>query len=343
MRYKLFGRTGLRVSELCLGTMSFGTEWNWGTDYATSKAAFDAFAEAGGNFVDTANRYTEGTSERWLGEFIAQDRDHFVVATKYTLKDRSGDPNFAGNHRKNLMRSLKTSLERMKTDFVDILWVHMWDFQSPVDEVMRALDDVVRAGLVQYVAISDTPAWIISQANTMADFRGWTPFAGLQIEYSLLQRTPERDLLPMAAQFGLTLTPWGVLGGGALSGKYLRGEQGRLPEQSIRRNERNSRIAETVLRVAERYGTTGTQVALAWARARGEELGVGVVPIIGAKTAAYVHDAVSALSLSLSADDMAELNTVSAIELGFPHEFLQQETVRDYVFAGTFDQIDRRK
>ena len=202
MRYKLLGRSGLRVSELALGTMTFGEEWGWGASKADSQKVFDAYAEAGGNFVDTANRYTEGTSEKFVGEFIHSDREHFVLATKYTLKMRDDDPNFSGNHRKNLVQSVNASLKRLNTDYIDLLWVHAWDFLTPVEEVMRGLDDLVRQGTVLYVGVSDTPAWIVAQANTLADLRGWTRFVGLQIQYSLVERTPERDLLPMARAFG---------------------------------------------------------------------------------------------------------------------------------------------
>ena len=198
----LLGRSGLRVSELALGTMTFGEEWGWGASKADSQKVFDAYAEAGGNFVDTANRYTEGTSEKFVGEFIHSDREHFVLATKYTLKMRDGDPNFSGNHRKNLVQSVNASLKRLNTDYIDLLWVHAWDFLTPVEEVMRGLDDLVRQGTVLYVGVSDTPAWIVAQANTLADLRGWTRFVGLQIQYSLVERTPERDLLPMARAFG---------------------------------------------------------------------------------------------------------------------------------------------
>ena len=182
MNYRLLGRSGLRVSELCLGTMTFGTEWGWGADKEESRKIFEAYAAAGGNFVDTANRYTEGTSERWLGEFVKSDRHHFVVATKYTLRDRSGDPNFAGNHRKNMLRSVEESLRRMGTEFIDLLWVHAWDPLTPTEEVMRGLDDLVRSGKVQYIGISDTPAWVVSKSNVLADLRGWTAFVALQVE-----------------------------------------------------------------------------------------------------------------------------------------------------------------
>ena len=221
MRYKLLGNSGLRVSELCLGTMTFGEDWGWGASKEDSRALFDAYREAGGNFIDTANFYTGGTSERFVGEFIASERDRFVVATKYTLTMRPGDPNASGNHRKNMIQSVEASLRRLGTDYIDLYWLHAWDYLTPVEEVMRGLDDLVRAGKVLYVGVSDTPAWIVSQANTLAALRGWTPFVGLQIEYSLIERTVERELLPMAEAFGLTILAWSPLGSGVLTGKYL--------------------------------------------------------------------------------------------------------------------------
>ena len=220
MRYRLLGNTGLRVSELCLGTMTFGEEWGWGATKEESRKIFDAFAEAGGNFVDTANLYTNGTSEKYTGEFLKGRRERFVLATKYTLNMRPDDPNGGGNHRKNLVQSLEASLSRLGTEYIDLYWVHAFDFMTPVEEMMRALDDAVRAGKVLYVGISDAPAWIVSQANTIATLKGWSPFAALQIQYSLADRTPERDLLPMAKALDIAVTPWGVLGGGVLSGKY---------------------------------------------------------------------------------------------------------------------------
>ena len=220
MRYKLLGNSGLRVSELCLGTMTFGEEWGWGASKSECRKMFDMFVEAGGNFIDTANRYTEGTSEKFVGEFISDMREQIVLATKYTLYTKQGDPNAAGNHRKNMVQALENSLRRLKTDYIDLYWVHAYDYMTPVEEMMRALDDMVRAGKVLYIGVSDTPAWVVSQANTMAQLRGWTPFSALQIEYSLIARTPERDLLPMARAFDLAVTPWGAIGGGVLTGKY---------------------------------------------------------------------------------------------------------------------------
>jgi aryl-alcohol dehydrogenase-like predicted oxidoreductase len=206
MKNRLLGKTGLRVSEINLGTMTFGEEWGWGTSKEESKKIWDAYVNKGGNFIDTANRYTEGTSEKFVGEFMKSDRDHFVVATKYTLFDKKGDPNYSGNHRKNMMRSVEGSLERLDTDYIDVLYLHAWDFLTPIEEVLRGLDDLVKSGKILHAGISDTPAWIVSQANTIADMRGWTRFNALQIEYSLLQRTVERDLIPMAKEFDIAVT-----------------------------------------------------------------------------------------------------------------------------------------
>jgi len=337
MMYRLLGRSGLRVSELCLGTMTFGPEWGWGSDRAESQRVFDAYAEAGGNFLDTANRYTEGTSERLLGEFIAHDRHHFVLATKYTLRDRMGDPNFGGNHRKNMMRSVDESLKRLNTDFIDLLWVHAWDGLTPVQEVLRGLDDLVRSGKVHYIGISDTPAWIVSQANTIAELRGWNAFVGLQIEYSLLQRAPERDLLPMAHAFGLAVTPWGALGGGALTGKYLKGEEGRVKENSARRSDRANDIARVVVEVAEELGMPPAQVAINWTRQRNPKL--TVLPIVGARTPEQLTDSLGCLKWTLPDDALQTLDDASAIELGFPHDFLASDGVKDVLFGGTLGKI----
>ncbi len=332
MKYHLLGRSGLRVSEISLGTMTFGEEWGWGASREESRRQFELFVERGGNFIDTANRYTEGTSEKLVGEFIKSDREKFVVATKYTLSMRKGDVSFSGNNRKNMVQSLDNSLKRLGTDYVDLYWLHAWDFMTPIDEVMRSLDDVVRAGKVLYIGISDTPAWIVSIANTLADLRGWTPFVALQIEYSLLQRTPERDLLPMAKALDLAVTPWGVLGGGALSGKYSRAQNdpnvaGRVKPDSARRSERAMRIAAVVDQIADEVGRPSVQVALNWARQR-EQV---VVPIIGARTAVQLRDSLDALSWELSADQITRLDAASEIDLGFPHDFLKQPPISNLV------------
>jgi aryl-alcohol dehydrogenase-like predicted oxidoreductase len=334
MNYKLFGKSGLRVSELCLGTMGFGTEWKWGCDKETSKEIFDAFANAGGNFIDTANRYTEGTSEKFVGDFIARDRDHFVIATKYSLRDRSGDLNFSGNHRKNLMRSVKDSLWRLNTDFIDILWLHAWDSWTPTEEIMKGLEDLISRGLVHYIGVSDTPAWIVSQANTMAELRGWNQFIGLQIEYSLIQRTVEAELFPMAKAFGMTITPWAPLAGGALTGKYLKGDKGRLAESSIRLGDRATSITKKVVEVAERIGVTPSQLAINWSRQHKNQ---SVIPIVGATKVSQVEDVLGCLKFEIPVNAMSELNEISKVEPPFPQKFFNEPGVLDVLYGGMKD------
>ena len=341
MRYKLLGRSGLRVSEVALGTMTFGEEWGWGSSKAESKRVFDAYAKGGGNFIDTANRYTEGTSERYVGEFVGKDREHFVLATKFTLWMRRDDPNFCGNHRKNMVQALEASLKRLNTDRIDLYWLHAWDFTTPVEEVMRALDDLVRAGKVLYVGISDTPAWIVSQANTLASLRGWTPFTALQIQYSLVERTPERDLLPMAKALDIAVTPWGILGSGVLSGKFNQKKKpdGTRAKEFGSVTPRNLAIAQEVMRVAGEIGATPSQVAIAWLRRRP---GV-IIPILGARTLAQLKDNMNALDHALSEELVTRLDEVSRIELGFPHEFTRDDFTRDIMFGGTQDLIDNHR
>lgn len=339
MNYKLLGNSGLRVSELCLGTMTFGKEWGWGSDYEQSKAVFDAYVNSGGNFLDTANRYTEGTSEKWLGEFISSDRDHFVLATKFALKDRNGDPNFAGNHRKNLMRSVHGSLKRLNTDFIDLLWIHAWDFTTREEELMRGLDDLISQGIVHYIGISDAPAWIVSRCNTIAELRGWNKFAALQVEYSLLQRTPERDLIPMANALDLAITPWAPLAGGALTGKYLVNQPGRVKEESPRRNDRANLIASLVVKIANEKGSTPARVALNWVR---QKSGIQI-PIIGARVPEQLLDSLLCLKEELSVTEIQQLDEISAIDLGFPHDFLQTDGVKDVLFGGTYNQVHNHR
>ncbi|HEX2127020.1 MAG TPA: aldo/keto reductase, partial [Thermoleophilaceae bacterium] len=317
MRLKRLGRTGLQVSELCLGAMTFG-----GTaDLAESRRIVDAYRDAGGNFVDTANNYGGGRSEEHLGEILAGRRDQVVLATKYTAPIRADDPNSGGNHRKSLVQSLEQSLRRLRTDYVDLLWVHVWDFGTPVEEVMRALDDQVRAGKVLYVGVSDVPAWTVAQANTLAELRGWTPFSALQIEYSLVERTVERELIPMAAALGLTVTAWGPLAGGLLTGKYADGAgEGRLEEGDRRMTERNHAIVASLVEVAADAGVTPSQAALAWLRSRAP---AAVIPILGARTADQLAESLGCLDVELSDDHLARLDEASAVEMGFPHDFLR--------------------
>lgn len=323
MRYKLFGRSGLRVSELSLGAMTFGNDWGWGAEESESRAMFDAFANAGGNFIDTAHVYTDGNSERMVGEFIKADRDHFVVATKYTPSN-AGDINKAGNSRRNMMRCVEESLHRLGTDHIDLYYVHFWDSTTPLDEIMRGLDDLVRQGKVTYVAISDAPAWQISRANMLADLRGWAPFIGIQIEYSLVERSPERDLLPMARELDLGITAWSPLAGGILSGKYLKpGSGGRNQNQPI--SERQLSIARLVVEIAGEIGCSPSQVALAWLR---QQTTWGAVnPILGARTLAQLQDNLACLQVTLDAGQLQRLDAATAIDLGFPHAMLRSEMV----------------
>ncbi len=336
MRYKLLGRSGLRVSELALGTMTFGEAWGWGASKDESRKIFDAYAEAGGNFVDTACNYTDGESERFLGDFLRADRDHFVVATKYTLTLRRDDPNAGGNSRKNMMRTLDESLRRLGTDYVDLLWLHMWDGTTPVEEVVRALDDLVSAGKVLYVGISDTPAWVVSQAVALADLRGWARFVAVQAPYSLADRVVERELLPMASSLELAFTPWGTLEGGALTGKYLPEAGTDGPRRYGGAGERVNGIAREVIAVAEEVGTTPSQVAIAWVRAQPWL----AVPILGARSKEQLLDNLGALQLELSDDHAERLSASSGFELGFPRSFLESDHVRGLIFGETFDLID---
>jgi aryl-alcohol dehydrogenase-like predicted oxidoreductase len=348
MRYKLLGKSGLRVSELCLGTMTFGDVWqDWGlaTPNDECRKIFDGFAAAGGNFIDTANKYNEGKSESLLGEFIASDRDHFVIATKYTLSTRPGDPNAGGNQRKNMARAVEASLKRLKTDYLDLYWVHAWDFMTPVEEVMRGLDDLVRAGKVLYVGVSDTPAWIVAQANTLAQFQGWSPFVGLQIEYSLAQRDPERDLIPMARAFDIAIAAWAPLAGGILSGKYgkaskAKPETARFGGEGNPLDERSLRIGETVTKLATEIGHPPSQVALNWLR---QQQTATVIPIIGARRASQIDDNLKCLGWQLTAEQLAKLEEATKIELGFPHDFLARDFVRQILFGGTYDLIDNHR
>lgn len=341
--YRLLGRSGLRVSPLALGAMTFGTDWNWGADEAEARRIFDAYVERGGNFIDTANRYTEGTSERFVGDFVRGRRDSLVIATKYTLPMRPGDPNSGGNHRKAMVRSLEDSLKRLGTDYLDLFYLHAWDFTTPVEEIMRAFDDLVRAGKVLYLGLSDIPAWQASRMQTIADLRGWAPLVAMQVEYNLIERTVERDVVPMAAELGLGVIPWSPLASGVLTGKYSRADLGQMPSGSAaegtRRDvaagngaltERGLAIADVVKEVASETGHSPAQVALAWTL-----LNPAVTaPIIGARTLAQLEDNLGALEVTLDEGQQARLQAASAIDLGFPHDFLARPMTKAIVSGG---------
>lgn len=347
MNYTTLGKSGLKVSNLCFGAMGLGKSWSWGADRETSFKLLETFANAGGNFIDTANIYTDGESEEIIGDFIKSERDNFVIATKYSLADSrpairvameggKGNVNGAGNNRKNMLRSLQQSLKRLKTDYVDVFYLHIWDHLTPVEEVMRGLDDLVSRGLVHYIAISDTPAWVVSRAQMLAELRGWAQFVALQIEYSLIQRTPERELIPMAKELGLTVTPWAPLAGGALTGKYLYGQKGRLPDNSKRLSSEAQRITREVIKIAESYGVPPSHVALKWTMQQGFKC----IPIVGATQVNQLEENLKALHLTLDDKHIAWLNEVSSIDLGFPGSFYREEGVKQAVYGGFIDKIE---
>lgn len=339
MKYKLLGRSGLKVSELCLGTMGFGTVNGWGADKQLSFEIMEEFGKAGGNFMDTANIYQKGDSEKIIGEFIqGRDRDYWVIATKYSLYDNLTNPNASGNNRKNMMRSVEASLKRLNTDFIDLFYLHIWDWLTPADEVLRGLDDLVKQGKINYIAISDTPAWVVAQSQTMAELMGWSKFVALQVEYSLIQRTPERELIPMAKHFGLTVTPWAPLAGGALTGKYLKGELGRIKPESKRLNENSQRITREVMAIADEIGCQPSHVALKWTM----QQDFSSIPIVGATKLSQLRENLSAPDVVLSAEQMDRLDKASAIDLGFPGEFYKEDAVRMNNFGGFYDKIEKR-
>jgi aryl-alcohol dehydrogenase-like predicted oxidoreductase len=342
MRYKLLGKSGLRVAEVCLGTMTFGEDWGWGANLDDSRQMFEAYVAAGGNFIDTANYYTEGSAERFVGEFIAQERDRFVVSTKYTLFKRRGDPNACGNQRKNLVQALEASLRQLKTDYIDIYWIHAWDQMTPVEEVMRALDDMVRAGKVLYVGVSDTPAWVIAHANTLADLRGWSRFIGLQAPYNLLERELEADIFPMARAFDIGALTWGPLSSGKLSGKHSAGQTSDSKRmRHVTLTEREAAIINEVIKIADDIGCSPSQVAINWVRQQQHR--AQIIPIIGARTVAQFNDNLGCLGFELTSDQLQRLDTISQIELWFPHDFLAADAPKRLVYGGMFDQIDNHR
>lgn len=342
MKYKLLGRSGLRVSEVALGTMTFGEKWGYGASKEESRRIFEAYAAAGGNFIDSANNYTDGDSEEFIGEFIAGQRENFVIATKYSISMSKMHPNGGGNHRKSLVQSLDASLKRLNTEYIDVYWLHVWDFMTPVEEVMRALDDQVRAGKILYVGISDAPAWIIAQANTLAALQGWSPFIGLQIEYSLVQREAERDLIPMAEAFDIGVTAWSPLGAGMLTGKYQQKEPENARKERIngyRSNEKNVRVVEEVLRIASEIRRTPAQVSLNWIR---QKKGV-FIPILGARTVEQFQDNLASTEFDLSEEQLQRLDAVSRIDLGFPHDFIGSDGVKGIINGDFASRIDNHR
>ncbi len=340
--YRLLGRSGLRVSPLSLGTMTFGSDWGWGADSDEARRIFDLYIDHGGNFIDTAVNYTNGASERFLGAFIGDKRERVVLATKFTMARDPGNPNSGGNHRLNMVRSVEQSLRQLGTDRIDLFYVHAWDMTARPDEVMRALDDLVRSGKILYPGICNAPAWRIAEMQTLADMRGWSPFVALQIEYSLVERTVEHELMPMAAAMGLGVLPWSPLGGGVLAGKYTRAdvEDSREAAVSASRKgviassghltERSIEIAQEVRAVAEEVGSTPSQIALAWTLANPTV----VSPVMGARTLAQAQENLGALDVVLSPEQLDRLNRVSEPDPIFPARFVKRPLVEQLIFGG---------
>jgi aryl-alcohol dehydrogenase-like predicted oxidoreductase len=325
--YVTLGRSGLRVSPFCLGAMTFGDDWGWGSTVADAEAILARFIQQGGNFVDTANAYTKGHSEQIIGDYVrghAVRRDQLVIATKFFANLYAGDPNGGGASRKSVVAACEQSLRRLQTDYIDLYWMHLWDRFTPVDETMRALDDLVTAGKVRYIGFSDTPAWKVAQAQVTAGFRGWAPLVALQIEYSLIERTVEGELLPMAEELGLGVTPWSPLRGGVLTGKYTREnvdevQPGRGDRVKMFLTEKTFTIIDELTRIAGEHDTTPAAIALAWVQARP---GVDST-IIGARTMAQLESNLTGLAVTLDDAQGAALDAVSTPTYGFPIPFLQ--------------------
>ncbi|HTJ44090.1 MAG TPA: aldo/keto reductase [Kofleriaceae bacterium] len=335
--YVTLGHSGLRVSPLCLGAMTFGTEWGWGSEPALATRIIDRFLERGGNFIDTANGYTKGHSEAILGEHLGHDRkkrDRVVIATKFATNMFLGDPNGGGTSRKAIVSQCEESLRRLRTDYIDLYWMHVWDQTTPIEETMRALDTLVEQGKVRYLGFSDTPAWKCAQAQTMARLRGWSPLVALQIEYSLLQRTVEGELVPMARELGLGITPWGPLRGGALSGKYKRADAGKHEAGRGARvtnflHDRTYDLLEQLEAIATELGTTVARVALAWVQGR-----PGVAStIIGARTLEQLDDNLGALDVALTAAHLETLDKATTPALPFPTDMMG--AVPMFTYGGT--------
>lgn len=340
--YRLLGRSGLRISPLALGTMTFGKDWGWGSDFSESRLIFDAYADRGGNFVDTSVNYTNGSSEKMIGEFVKNRRDRFVIGTKFTMMREAANPNSGGNHRLNIVRSVEQSLRQLGTDYIDLLYLHAWDETTSADEVVRAMDDLVRSGKVVYLGISNTAAWKVAQLQTMADLRGWSPLVALQIEHSLVERSAERELFSMANELGLGIVPYSPLAGGVLSGKYdnesfreykvsgeVSGTRKDLNASLGNFSLRNMNIAQVVREIAEEIGCTSSQVALRWSMTRPNVTSL----IIGARTLQQFEQNLGALDIELNSEQLVRLEKVSAIENGYPYEFLDSQMIKELVFG----------
>ena len=332
LRYRIFGQTGLRVSSIALGTGNFGKGWGYGAERAEAQKVYTSYREAGGNFVDTADQYQFGQSEEMVGDFIASEREDIVLATKFSLGDslESGLQR-TGNSRKAMIQSVEASLRRLKTDRLDLLWVHMPDAVTPVEEIARGLDNLIRAGKILYSGLSDFPAWRVATAATLTESRGWAPISAVQLEYSLVERTAERELLPMAVAFNLGKVVWSPLGGGLLTGKYRKGETGRAQGLGAvihsESDERKTATVDEVLAISKETGLPAGQIAIAWVLAK------GLLPIIGPRTLEQLVDNLASVEAQLSEEQIQRLDRISAITLGFPHD----------VVAGSSGRLAGRK
>jgi aryl-alcohol dehydrogenase-like predicted oxidoreductase len=349
--YRLLGHSGLRVSPLSLGTMTFGTEWKWGADRSEARKIYDIYLASGGNFIDTAAVYTNGTAERLLGEFCGGTRSRLVIATKYTIPSRSDDPNAGGNHRKSMMLSVEASLRSLATDYIDLLYLHAWDGTTPIEEILRGMDDLVRSGKVLYLGVSNTIAWQISRMQATASLRGWSPLIALQIEYNLVERTAERELIPMALEMGLGVIPWSPLAGGILTGKYttqdVRTSMQTASFDGVRAGEvdlqsgltaRNLSIVDALRRVASEIGKTPAQVALAWTLCNPAVIS----PIVGARTAKQFEENIQAVEIQLAPEHHDLLCSASSVELGYPHHYLAELMTSAYM-RGPMNIVSVRK
>lgn len=339
MRYKLLGRSGLRVSELCLGTMTFGEDWGWGASKEVSRQIFDEFASSGGNFIDTSSNYTNGTSESFVGDFVGAERDAWIIATKYTLRRPGHDPNdlnAGGNGRKNMMRTVEQSLRRLNTDVIDLLYLHMWDYSTSVEEVMRGLDDLISAGKVLYIGISDTPAWVVSRANMLAELRGWSQFVGYQANYNLIERGVEADVLPMAETLGMSVLPFNLLASGALTGKFNQVEGAMENTRVKQASAEQQGAALTLIDIAEEIGRTPAQVAINWVRQRSP----AIIPILGARRVEQMEDNLGALEFTLDDDQMARLTALKPLERVYPHTYWSDSIRRNLIYGAQVDQFE---
>ena len=338
--YRLLGNSGLRVSPLCLGTMTFGEDWGWGADFATSEQIFNTYADRGGNFIDTANMYTNGTSEKFLGKLLEGKRDNFVLATKYSLSMNPKNPNSGGNHRRSMITAVEDSLKRLNTDYIDLYWLHTWDYRNSIEEVMRALDDLVRQGKILYIGLSDTPAWVVSEGQAIARLRGWTPISAIQIHYNLVERTPEAELIPMANHHNITPMAWSPLAGGVLAGKYSKedletedddGGRKSMSQSMGQLNERSIEIGEKVKEIAQEIGRSPSQVALNWILQQPE----GIIPLVGARKLSHVEDNLQAIDFTLTAEQIKRLNEVSSFDFPFPYNFATPQLIDSVVDGET--------